>query len=408
VKRTHPPLYPEHPIGEHKWRVARARRFMEEKNLGALMLATNIDVFYLTGTRFVFVESEKPSILAPQSATIVTPDDVVYCGRFGPFDSDSVGLDTSLVDNFEYYDEESALVDILKKYGVAKGDRIGTEWGQGGHCVGINPITFEALRKRVSHELGAEFVDATTVIWKMRSVKSNLEIERMRKAVAAAARAMERVFDIIEVGMNELDVARKASIFMLQEGGDQVTHNQVMARGEGPPFLSCAALDRKIEKGYVSLDIGCKYMRYGSDINRGVMLGRQPTPEEKKLYECRTGYDELMERAIRPGVSMDEVLAQANEYVREHGCEMQDMDGGHGIGLDIHEKPCIMTSASQPEFQNKDGKVLFETGMMFTLEPAIKLPGSDLEFNVEDDVVVTDTGLENMNSMLSRELRVKL
>jgi Xaa-Pro aminopeptidase len=408
VKRTNAPLYPEHPESEHKWRIDRARRFMKEENLDALMLAANIDVFYTTGTRFVFVEMEKPSIVAPQSATIVTPDDVVYCGRFGPFDSDSVGLDTSLVDNFEYYDEETALADILKKYGVSRGDRIGTEYGQGGPCVGINPITFEALRKRVSDELGAQFVDATTAIWKMRSVKSKLEIERMRKAVGAAARAMKRIFDIIEVGMNELDVARKASIFMLEEGADQVTHNQVMARGEGPPFLSCTALDRRIEKGYVSLDIGCKCMRYGSDINRGVMLGRQPTTDEKKLYECRTGYNEVMERAIRPGLPMDEVLAKANEYVREHGCEMQDMDGGHGIGLDIHEKPCIMPSASQPEFQNKDGKVLFETGMMFTLEPAIKLLGTDLEFNVEDDIVVTETGVENMNSMLSRELRVKL
>jgi len=385
---------------------------MREENLDALMLARNVNVFYTTGTRFMFVGKDAPSIACPQSATIITPDDVIYCGRFGPFDSDAVGLDTALVDTFEYYDNEIALADILKKYGIRRGDRIGTEWGQG-PCVGIIPLRFEALRKRVSSELGAQFVDGTTAIWKMRSVKSKLEIERMRKAVEAAARAMGRIFDIIDVGMNELDVARKVSIFMLEEGADRVIHSLVMAQfSDGPTFHSCDALDRKIRRGYVSLDIGCKYKRYGSDINRGIMLGRKPTEDEKKLYECRVGVNQVMEREIKPGISMDEVLVKVNQYVREFGCKMQVMRGGiwggHGIGLEEHEYPSIALSANQPEFQDEEGKVLFKAGMMFTFETPITLPGSTESFNVEDDIVVTNSGVENMNSMLSRELRVKL
>jgi len=50
---------------------------------------------------------------------------------------------------------------------------------------------------------------------------------------------------------------------------------------------------------------------------------------------------------------------------------------------------------------------MFEAGMTFTLETPILLPGSTADFNVEDDIVVTDTGVENMSSMLSRELMVK-
>jgi Xaa-Pro aminopeptidase len=356
---------------------------------------------------------DSPSPIAPQSVTLITPDDVVYCGRFGPFDTDAVGLDTSLVDNFEYYDDEVTLVDVMKKYGVSKGDRIGTEWSRSNH--GINPHTFEIIRKRVSDELGAQIVDGSTAIWKMRSVKSKLEIERMRKAVVAAARAMERIFDIIEVGMNELDLARKVSLFMLEEGTDSVSHKQVMSQSEGPAFGSCAALDRKIQKGYVKFDIGCKYKRYGSDIHRGIMLGRKPTEDEKTLYECRMGVNEVMDRTIKPGIPMDEVLMKVKEYVQECGCEMFEEDGrlfgGHGIGLESHENPCMMLSANQPEFQNDEGKVLFEAGMMFTYETPVLLPGSKgpvTFFNCEDVAVVTDTSVENMNAMLSRELRVKM
>ena len=405
-------MYPEHPASEHKRRIDRARRIMKEMNLDALMLARNVNVFYTTGTRFVFVLKEGPSTIAPQSATIITGDDVVYTGRFGPFDTDAVGLDTSWADALEYVDNEIELADILKKYGAKRGDRIGTEWGPGAPSLGINPLTFEALRKRVADELGAQFVDATSAIWKMRSVKSNLEIERMRKAVVASARAMERIFDIIEIDMNELDLARKASMFMLEEGADAISHNQVMARGQGPPLGSCAALDRKIEKGYVSLDIGASYRRYRSDIHRGVMLGRQPTDDERKLWACRAGINEVLEKAIKPGVSMDEVLMKADQYARECGCEMQKVQGvlfgGHGIGLESIEKPMMMPSSLQPEFQTKQGKVPFEKGMTFTFEPYVTLPGSVARFNVEDDVVVADTGCENMNSMLNRELRVKL
>lgn len=406
-------MHPEHPASEHKWRIDRARRTMKEEGLDALMLARNVNVFYTTGTRFVFVERDFQSSVVPQSATIITPDDAIYCGRFSAYDTDAVGLDTSLVDTFEYYgsDNELSLVDILKKYGIGRGDKIGTEWGQG-LSLGINPITFEALRRRISTELGAQLVDGWKTIWKMRSVKSPFEIERMRKAVVAAARAMERIFDFVQVGMNELDVARKVSIFMLEEGADDVGHNQVMGRGEGPLFLSCSALDRKIQKGYVNLDIGCRYRRYACDINRGILLGRQPTEDEKKLYQCRRGVNEVMEKAIRPGIPMDDVLLKAKQYVQECGCQMQELAGGifggHGIGLEAHEKPYLVLSQQQPEFQNEKGKVLFETGMMFTFEVPIMLPGSDADFNVEDDIVVTDTGVENMNSTLSRELRIKL
>jgi Xaa-Pro aminopeptidase len=385
---------------------------MKEDNLDALMLARNVNVFYTTGTRFVSVYADLHSTVFPQSATIITPDDVIYCGRFGPYDTDAVGLDTSLVDTLEYYDggSEIELADIMKKYGIGKGDRVGTEWGQG-TSHGITATVFEALRKRVSSELHADFVDATTTIWKMRSVKSELEVERIRKAVVAAARAMQRVYDIAEIGMNELDLARKVSIFMLEEGGDEISHNQVMARGEGPLFLACSALDRKIQKGCVSLDIGCRYKRYISDINRGMMLGRQPTEDEKQLYKCRMGVNEVMERAIKPGVSMDEVLMKVNQYVQECGCRMQEMAGGlfggHGIGLEPHEQPYMTLSSQQPRFQNREGKIMFEAGMTFTLETPILLPGSTADFNVEDDIVVTDTGVENMSSMLSRELMVK-
>ena len=411
LQRTVAPLYPEHPESEHKWRIDRARRMMREDNLDALLLARNVNVFYASGSRFVFVSKDAPSALGPQSTAIITPEADVYCQRFGPFDTDDVALHTTCSESLEFYDDELELVNILRDYGIGSGDRIGTEWGPG-LCVGINPIKFLTLKERLSDELGAGIINGIPTIWKTMGVKSALEIERMRVAVAAAARAMDRILDYIEIGMNELDVARQASIFMLEEGADTVRNVQVMSRGEDLRFGSCRALDKPVQKGWVNLDMGCTYKRYSSDINRGVFLGREPTRGERKLYECRLGVNELLDERIKPGVAMDDVITAMKEYVQEAGCVLQKNHGhyfgGHGIGLENHQPPGFAPSEAQPDFQNEEGKVLFEPGMMFTYEMPITLPGLDAFFNIEDDVVVTDTGLENMSSMITREPRVKL
>jgi Xaa-Pro aminopeptidase len=414
LQRAGLPLYPEHPVSEHQLRVRRAREIMAEDKLDVLLLGRNVNVFYATGSRFVFVGKEEPVSLAPQSVAIITRDADIYSQRFGPFDSDEVALHTTTATNIELYDDEFEIVNILRDYGVGRGTRIGTEWGAG-LCVGVNPLKFLALIDRIQKELQAEVVDGTHSIWKWMAIKSPLEVERMRVAVRAAAHAMERIYDVIEVGMNEVDVARKVSGFMLDEGADTVTHAQVMAEGDGrQSFLSCNALDRPVNTGWVHLDIGGKYKRYGSDINRGIFLGRQPTVMEEKLYACRKGMNELMDRAIRPGVAIDDLLEEMRAFAQSEGCVLKELNGslfgGHGIGLEPYQRPNLVPSVSQPEFAGSDGKVRFQPGMMFTYEMPVELPGGEYMpfFNTEDNVVVTETGVENLNADLSRELRVKI
>src|SRR5687767_1762435 len=131
VARTSPPLYPEHPLDEHQWRIARARQMMAADGLDALLVGRNVNVFYFTGSRFVFVGMDAPVALAPQTTAVITRDADIYCQRFGPFDTDEVGLHTTTSESLEYYDDEFELVNILRDYGVGRGARIGTEWGSG-------------------------------------------------------------------------------------------------------------------------------------------------------------------------------------------------------------------------------------------------------------------------------------
>ncbi len=413
LKRPSGPLYPEHPESEHRWRIERVRQMLLADGLDALVLSRNVNVFYATGSRFVFVDFPGPVGAAPQTTAIITRDADIYCQRFGPFDTDEVPIHTTWSESIELYTDELELVNILKDYGMQGGSRIGIEWGPGSLCTGINPLKFEMLQQQLKKELGAEVADSTSTVWKVTAVKSPLEIARMKVAVVAVARAAERVFEKIEIGMNDLDVARLVQRFMLEEGADGVSHAQVMGRGDsGLRFGSCNALGRPIERGWVTLDIGARYRRYGSDINRGIFMGREPTREEQKLYKARIGANEVLDKTIKPGVPIDDALLAMKSYVESQGCALADnrgsIFGGHGIGLENYQRPNLAPSSTMPEFQNAQGKVLFEPGMMFTYEMPVQLPGSNAAFNVEDDVVVTENGVENMSAMISRKIRVKL
>lgn len=399
VKRKAPPSYPDFPRSEFEWRIERARSVMEGSNLEALMLTQNLHVYYSTGIQSVGIC--RPDHPFPQPTVIITPDDFVLARRANP-ETDVIGLDTTWVEDFEYIRSETDIADVLKKYGVRRGDRIGTELGPGMRN-GLTSYNLEIIRRRAWNELSAQIVDGSMAIWKIRSVKSELEIDRMRKSVEATAKAMDRCLDIFEKGMNQLDLARKAAVFMLEEGATMVDNMQVY----DPPFSGAMALDRAIEEGYLGLDLSAIYKYYVSDLYRLALLGRRPTKDEERLYECRAGVNEVLEEAIRPGATTDEVVAKAKEYVEERGCVM-GAGAGHGIGVEAHESPGLYPAELQPEFRDEEGEVVIEEGMMFALEPSVGLDGLKYRFNCEDNVVVTSSGCENMNGFLSRELRVRV
>jgi Xaa-Pro aminopeptidase len=121
-----------------------------------------------------------------------------------------------------------------------------------------------------------------------------------------------------------------------------------------------------------------------------------------------------MDRVIKPGVAMDDLLAEMKDYVESEGCILKELNGvlfgGHGLGLEPYQRPNLLPSSAQPEFQNSDGKVVFQEGMVFTYEMPVEMPGNGYMpfFNIEDNVVVTRNGVENLNADLSREIRVKV
>jgi Xaa-Pro aminopeptidase len=415
LARPRAPLFPDHPLEEHQLRVDRARELMEIEGLDAVIFARNVNVYYMTGSRFVFVGFDQPMALAPQTTAILTRDADIYCQRFGPFDSDDVSIDTTLSESFEHYDSELELPSILSDYGIGAGARVGIEWGRG-MCTGINPVLFMDLQDKLENQLGVELVDSNPLVRTLMAIKSPLEIERMSRAVGAAARAMNRLYERIELGMQAREVARIVSGLMLEEGAQNTGHAQVMSEGAGANELkSCDPVDQPLETGWVHLDFGCKVGRYASDINRGLFLGRAPTAREEEIYAVRRGVNDLLDTLIKPGVSIESVVSATQGYVEDNGLEFSIIGGfpftGHSIGMENYVGPNLVPDAGQPRLVGAgDGEpLLFQEGMMFTFECTTTPPNGEKSpfFNTEDNVVVTADGVRNMSSEVSRDLVVK-
>jgi Xaa-Pro aminopeptidase len=144
----------------------------------------------------------------------------------------------------------------------------------------------------------------------------------------------------------------------------------------------------------VTIDFGAVYRGYNSDETVTVAVGK-PDNKQKEIYGIVKDAHDLALESVEPGISFKDLDAKARDYIEEKGYGNYFGHGlGHGVGLEIHEKPVISYRA--------DGIV--EEGMVFTIEPGIYIPGWG-GVRIEDTVRVTGDGCRVMTN-ISKELRV--
>jgi len=397
------PRFADFPEQEYRLRVERAANILREENLDGLILTQSENVYYTTGIRHVDVLKNIKDM--PPTITILTPDmgTILVC-RWPR--SHVVIRETCWPENIFTYDQDDnpaeAVASALNEYGLSKG-RIGMELNEGTRP-GISTNQLSLLMRLAQEHGGLEIVDGSAVVWRLRSVKSDFEIDRLRRSAYATCKALEYAIDVVEIGMDEMELAREAGRVMMDEGAFWY-NTQVLY----PPFWACEAFDVQIPTGYVCFDFGAEYRHYLTDMHRVVALGTKPTERERRLYDVRVEANDVIQQAVKPGKSFAEVLTELNAFVEESGCVMPENHLGHGIGLEIHEPPKIGFSV-KPQPYSGGGMpgypTRFQTGMVFALEPDIRDPELTMTFNCEDDVVVTETGCELL-AELPREMRIK-
>lgn len=231
------------------------------------------------------------------------------------------------------------------------------------------------------------FEPASDSINTCRMVKDDAELARLAKAEAIGDAAFSYILDRIKPGITEAEIALELEFYMKRQGASRLSFDTIAASGPNSSMPHAQVTNRRVEKGdFVTMDFGCVYQGYCSDMTRTVAVGT-PTEEMKKVYQIVLDANLRAMDSIREGVRCSEIDAVARDYIRDCGYGAYFGHGlGHGVGLDIHEEPRFSPKCD----------VITRKNMVITDEPGIYLPGR-FGIRIEDLVVVKKDGFETLS-----------
>lgn len=262
-------------------------------------------------------------------------------------------------------------------------------------CLGIeeNNITLGTWDK-LQKELGQELADKTERVFlsrklaELRYVKTPDEIHCLEEAEAIGDRAFAKLLPRLREGMTEKQVAVQLEYLMKEEGAEGFSFETIAASGLHSAMPHAVPTDKPLEAGdFLTMDFGCLYKGYCSDMTRTVVIGRAGD-RQREVYQTVLDAQQAALEGIRPGMTGKEVDALARDVIKERGYgEYFGHSLGHSVGLEIHENPC---------FSEKE-KTVIRPGMVITVEPGIYMEGFG-GVRIEDVVVVTEQGCRNITN----------
>jgi len=218
------------------------------------------------------------------------------------------------------------------------------------------------------------------IIEAIRSTKQANEIAAIKASGAISAKALRQTLPHIKPGITEIELAGLLDL-QIRRAGAANSFDTIVAFGPNASRPHHQPGKRKLKrKDTILIDFGAKYKGYCSDITRCFAIGG-PTPFFSKVFDAVEQAQTAAIKAIRPGVKLTTIDSAARDAIRQTDLPVYAHGTGHGIGLEIHEKP----------FLKPDTKEKLKAGQVITIEPGIYIPGK-IGIRIEDDILVTGTG----------------
>ena len=254
---------------------------------------------------------------------------------------------------------------------------------------GLKRVGFESAavsvaqhrRWQESFPKGCELIPAQELLDGLRASKDEEEIAAMLQAQKITDAAFGEILNYIRPGLTEQEVAARLVYELLRRGGRKVSFDPIVAAGANGSMPHAVPGETVIQKGmFVTMDFGCVYDGYCSDMTRTVAVG-QPTQEMERVYETVLTAQKAGIAAARAGMPGRELDAAARKVIEEAGYgDYFTHSFGHSLGLEIHESPNASPSETRP----------LPVGTVISAEPGIYLPG---RFGVRiEDVLVLEEG----------------
>ncbi|RSU01312.1 peptidase M24 family protein [Vagococcus fluvialis] len=248
--------------------------------------------------------------------------------------------------------------------------------------------SFVSFKQYVELEglLEVDLIPVSGMVEELREIKDEEEIAIVEKACEIADKAFSHILTYIKPGMTEIQVANELDFYMRSLGASSVSFETIVASGLRSAMPHGVASEKVIEQGdMITIDFGCYYNGYVSDMTRTISLG-EPSDKLREIYNVVKEAQQKVLDVAKPGMTGVELDAVARDYIASKGYgEAFGHSTGHGIGLEIHEGPNVSKLAEKA----------FVPGNIITNEPGIYLPGIG-GVRIEDDMLVTENGIKRL------------
>ena len=244
----------------------------------------------------------------------------------------------------------------------------------------------------VLHELLGETYMQSIDFSDIRMIKDKKELDMLLKADEAFIHLLED----IKPGCTERSLAGRLEYYMRALGSEKASFDTIVASGVRSALPHGMASDKVIEVGdFITFDFGAVYKGYHSDMTRTLVVGLANSWQQE-IYTIVEEAQRKGLKAAEAGMTGRELDAIVRDSITACGYGDYYVHGtGHGVGLEIHEMPMI----------NKRGATVLQTGMIFTIEPGIYIPGKG-GVRIEDTVVLTEDGARALNGVKKQLIEI--
>ncbi len=356
-------------------RIEHFRRYMEEHDIALCVVTAPDDQYYLSGFKAIVYSRPIDLVISPERLTLIIPALEEAHAR----DEAAVGELMVYYEHPERADGGKAHVEHLDALlgRLPKGARVGVQ---------ADSMSL-ALAHHITHG-GFELADIGPKIVAMRTIKDAAEIELMLEAGRLASLGVGASLAALRPGITEIGIDGVGNDAILEEVSAKhpgATLDLFAMSPTGPVRTVMPHVfsnTRAMEKGDILIHSRQVALNgYRGESERTCFLGK-PNARQSETFELMREAQLAGLAALKPGVPMKDVDKASRQVFQKAGLGDYFLHRtGHGLGLSVHEPP----------FLRFDEDMLVEEGMVFTVEPAVFIPGLG-GFRHSDTAIVTKTG----------------
>lgn len=245
-------------------------------------------------------------------------------------------------------------------------------------------LTYAEFQNLQEKLVGITLKPSALFVELQRQIKRPEEIAIIEKACAISDQAFNDLLKFVEPGKTELEIANFLDFKMRDLGASGISFDTIVASGLRSALPHGRATHKPIAYGdTVTVDFGCYYHHYASDMTRTFFVG-EVSPQMREIYQVVEAAQAAVTAISAPGLTFGDYDKAARDIIEAAGYGSAFSHGiGHGLGLDVHEIPY---------FSKTSQEVLVEN-MVITNEPGIYIEGVG-GVRIEDDLLITNQGVQ--------------